>query len=98
MPTTWTREDVRRVAELARLELTDRETALFTTQLADILTYAALVQDVDTTGIPPLSHPFADASASREDTPRASIDRAAILEQAPDALPAAGLFRVPKVL
>jgi aspartyl-tRNA(Asn)/glutamyl-tRNA(Gln) amidotransferase subunit C len=98
MPTTWTRDDVRRVAELARLDLTDAEIALFTQQLADILTYAELVQQVDTTGIPPTSHPLATTPAWRDDTPSRSIERSAVLDQAPDASRSTGLFRVPKVL
>ena len=96
MPTTWTREDVRRVAELARLELADAEIARLTKEIADILSYAELVQQVDTTGVPPLSHPLADAAVTRPDQPRPSLDRDALLRQAPDA--DAGLFRVPKVL
>lgn len=90
--------DVRRIAALARLELTDEEVTLFSRQLRDILAYADQVQQVDTAGVPPTSHPLADTPAWREDVPRPSLDRGRILEQAPDGSVAAGLFKVPKVL
>ena len=98
MSATLTRADVLRIAALAHLELTDAEVALFTAQLAGILEYADDIRHVDTTGVPPTSHTFADASAWRDDVPAASLDRDAALANAPDAARDAGLFRVPKVL
>ena len=56
MPDPLTRDDVLRIAELASLELTDREVETFTRQLADILAYAEQVQQIDTTGVAPTSH------------------------------------------
>jgi aspartyl-tRNA(Asn)/glutamyl-tRNA(Gln) amidotransferase subunit C len=97
MSSKLTRDEVRHIAELARLELTDAEVELFTRQLADILTYASEVSAIDTTGVAPTSH-VATAPRWREDVPGPSLDRATILKNAPDAAPAAGLFRVPKVL
>jgi aspartyl-tRNA(Asn)/glutamyl-tRNA(Gln) amidotransferase subunit C len=90
--------DVRKVAALARLALTEEEIALFSTQLASILEYANTVQDVDTTGVPPTSHLFATASAWREDQGRTSLDRDEVLRGAPDGSVQSGLFKVPKVL
>lgn len=98
MPQELTRDDVARIAELARLELSDADVALFTGQLVDILTYAGLVQQADTTGVPPTAHPFAAATVWREDEPAPSLDRRDVLAQAPGAAAEAGLFRVPKVL
>ena len=95
---TWTPDAVRRIAGLARLELDAAEVELFTKQLTDILTYANLVQDVDTTGIPPTVHPLGSGAAGRDDQPAGSIDRSEALRAAPDARPESGLFRVPKVL
>lgn len=96
MPTTWTRDDVRRLAELARLELSDAEIARLTRELGDILAYAELVQEAETAGIAPLSHPLAGTATPRPDVRGPSLDRETVLGQAPDA--GAGLFRVPKVL
>jgi aspartyl-tRNA(Asn)/glutamyl-tRNA(Gln) amidotransferase subunit C len=98
MASRLTRAEVLRVATLARLELTDTEVDLFTGQLADILTYAGEIQRIDTTGVEPTSHALTTAAVWREDRPQASIDRDEILRGAPDAAPAAGLFKVPKVL
>jgi aspartyl-tRNA(Asn)/glutamyl-tRNA(Gln) amidotransferase subunit C len=90
--------EVTRVAALARLALSADEVELFTRQLADILSHVEQIRDVDTTGIAPMSHPFGDGPAWRADDPHASIDRDAILSQAPSGSPRAGLFKVPKVL
>jgi len=90
--------DVQRIAALARIELRPDEAELFSRQLADILAYAETVQQVDTTGVPPTSHPFAGGPVWRDDEPRPSLDRADVLTHAPGAAPSAGLFKVPKVL
>ena len=90
--------DVLKVAALARLALTPEEVTLFSAQLESILAYANIVQDVDTAGVPPTSHPFSSGSRWREDVPAASLDRDAILAHAPEGSIRTGLFKVPKVL
>jgi len=90
--------DVRKIAALARLELSSDEVERFSRQLHDILTYAEQVQQVDTTGVPPTSHPLAESAIWREDEPRPSLARDAVLAEAPEASARAGLFKVPKVL
>ena len=90
--------DVRKIAALARLELTADEAGLFSRQLRDILTYAEHVQQIDTTGVPPTSHPLADSTVWRDDVPVPSLPRDLVVEQGPDASVRAGLFKVPKVL
>jgi aspartyl-tRNA(Asn)/glutamyl-tRNA(Gln) amidotransferase subunit C len=98
MASTLDDADVRRIATLARLELTTDEVELFARQLTGILAYAEEVQRVDTAGVPPTSHPLSVGPHWREDEPRPSIDRGTILGQAPGASARAGLFKVPKVL
>jgi aspartyl-tRNA(Asn)/glutamyl-tRNA(Gln) amidotransferase subunit C len=88
-------ETVDHVARLARLSLSDEERELFARQLDDILAWAESLQALDTSGVPPMSHPR-EGSALREDEPRAGLDRRTALEAAPDA--AEGLFRVPRVI
>jgi aspartyl-tRNA(Asn)/glutamyl-tRNA(Gln) amidotransferase subunit C len=90
--------DLRKVAALARLALTEEEVALFSTQLASILEYANAVREVDTTGVPPTSHPVTTVSTWREDDGRPSLNRDQVLRGAPDASTQTGLFKVPKVL
>jgi aspartyl-tRNA(Asn)/glutamyl-tRNA(Gln) amidotransferase subunit C len=97
MPTTLTRADVARIAELARLELTAAELDLFTRQLGDILDYVEQIRGLDTSGVAPTSHVL-NRPVERSDVPVASLPRPAALGNAPDAAPEAGLFKVPRVL
>jgi aspartyl-tRNA(Asn)/glutamyl-tRNA(Gln) amidotransferase subunit C len=90
--------DVVRIAELARLALTEDERRHLGRQVADILTYVEQVGAIDTTGIEPTSHVQLEASTLRPDEPRPSLSRAEALANAPDAARAAGLFKVPKVI
>ena len=98
MPGHFTREDVERIARLARLELTEDEKARLTLQLSSFLAYAEQVQQVVTSGVPPTSHPLATVAAWREDVATASLDRREALSQAPEADIERGLFKVPRVL
>jgi len=95
--TSLTIQDVERIARLANLELTPHEKQLFTRQLADILTYAEQVQAVDTTGVPATAHVNAHG-VERDDEPKPSLPVADAVANAPDGAPAAGLFRVPRVI
>jgi len=98
MAPTLTIADVERIAALAHLELTAEEKILFTRQLADILAYAEQIQAIDTSGVPATAHVHAGQHSERDDEPRESLSLADALGNAPDAAPAAGLFRVPRVI
>lgn len=98
MPSTFTTADLARVAQLARIALTVEEQELFARQLAGFLASAEQVQQVDTTEVPPTSHPAGAANPLRGDLERPSLPRDAALAQAPDADARAGLFKVPRVL
>jgi aspartyl-tRNA(Asn)/glutamyl-tRNA(Gln) amidotransferase subunit C len=95
---TFTDQDIRKIAALSRLELTPDEVALFSKQLSDIVSYVEALQLVDTTGVPPTSHPVLAPPVWRGDEPRPSLDRSDVLAAAPAASVSAGLFKVPKVL
>jgi|SRR5581483_7041936 len=90
------REEVAHVARLARLELTDDELELFTSQLAAVLDHAADVEALDVGGVPPTSHPYPLRNVFREDKVRPGVDRDAVLAAAPDVED--GRFRVPPIL
>ena len=99
MASQLSRDEVAHIAALAQIDLTPDELATFARQLTDILGYAATIQQADTTGID------ADGTAAdmtlpgpRADVPAPSLTRDEAMAIAPDARPAAGLFRVPKVL
>jgi aspartyl-tRNA(Asn)/glutamyl-tRNA(Gln) amidotransferase subunit C len=98
MPERLSREQVQRVAELARLALSPEELDEFGRQLSHILAYAEQVQAVDTTDVPPTTHALAAGNPERTDNVRASLSRTDALANAPDAAPALGLLRVPRVL
>jgi aspartyl-tRNA(Asn)/glutamyl-tRNA(Gln) amidotransferase subunit C len=92
-----TRQDVQRIAELARLELTNDELDLFTRQLGDILTYVEQIRSLDTTGVAPTSQVL-NRPVDRDDLPNATLSRSELLTNAPDAALESGLFKVPRVI
>ena len=98
MPSVLSRADVERIAELAHLELTDAEKDMFTRQLAEILAYADVIQEIDTTGIPATTHVLTSHPALRTDEVRPSLTLADAVANAPDAAADTGFFKVPKVI
>jgi aspartyl-tRNA(Asn)/glutamyl-tRNA(Gln) amidotransferase subunit C len=91
-----TREQVRHVAELAKLKLTEAEVDLFQEQLSAILDYAARLDELETEQIPPTAAVLPLQNVMRSDTPRASYPRDTMLANAPDAED--GFVRVKVVL
>ena len=69
---TLKREDVQRIAELARLELSADELELFTRQLGDILTYVEQIRALDTTGVAPTSQVL-NRPVDRDDEPQPTL-------------------------
>ncbi len=88
-------KDVEHVAKLARLELTDDEKQKFTEQLDNILDYFNQLNELDTTGIEPLSHPIPIYNVMREDSPSEFSEIETVLNNAPEE--ENGYFRVPKI-
>jgi aspartyl-tRNA(Asn)/glutamyl-tRNA(Gln) amidotransferase subunit C len=93
---TLTLEEVRAIAHLARLELTPEEEERFASQLSDVLDYAARLNEVDTSKIPPTASVLGLSAPLRQDEIRPCPPRDQILSNAPD--PQEGMFRVPRVL
>jgi aspartyl-tRNA(Asn)/glutamyl-tRNA(Gln) amidotransferase subunit C len=91
-----TKQDVEKVAKLARLALTDIEKAAFTKQLSQILTHAETLKQYDTTGVEPTATVLGQVNVFRPDIvkPSLSIDRA--VANAPES--ADGFFVVPKII
>ena len=63
-------DDVRHVARLARLDVTDDEVALFAGQLGAVLDHARDVEALDTAGVPPTAHPLPLVNVLRDDVVR----------------------------
>jgi aspartyl-tRNA(Asn)/glutamyl-tRNA(Gln) amidotransferase subunit C len=89
-------DQVRWVAHLARLELSDDELASITRELAAILEYVDQLQKVDTTGVEPLAHPLPIHNVFRDDEPAPSLGVDLALANAPDRQ--GDFYGVPAVL
>jgi aspartyl-tRNA(Asn)/glutamyl-tRNA(Gln) amidotransferase subunit C len=89
-------DDVRRIAHLARIEVTDEQAAATLAQLNDIFAMIERMQRVDTTGVEPMAHPLGGVQRLREDRADEVIDRDSNLKNAPAQED--GLFLVPRVI
>ncbi|MHC5061085.1 MAG: Asp-tRNA(Asn)/Glu-tRNA(Gln) amidotransferase subunit GatC [Planctomycetota bacterium] len=87
---------VRHVAMLARLDLTDDEVARFSTQLSAILGYIEKLDELDTDSVEPLAHCLPIHNVFREDIITESLDTDLAIENAPQHFE--NFFKIPKVL
>ncbi len=88
-------KDVEHVAKLARLELSEEEKEKFSKQLGDILKYVEQMNEVDTTGVEPMSHAIPMVNVMREDVVVSENTKDELMANAP--LKEDGFFRVPKI-
>ena len=96
MSSSLSRDDVAKVAKLARLRLSDEELNTFTEQLGGVLEHANDMNSLDLSALEPTSNPFGLTNVTREDIIWKSLDREAVLAEAPDAQD--GRFAVPRIL
>ena len=89
-------KELEKIADLARLKLTDDEKKKFLEQINQILTYVEKLNELDTKDIVPLSHSMELINVMREDILRESLPREKALENAPSKTDE--FFRVPKVI
>ncbi len=94
--TKITSNDVRKVAQLARLELSEDQIALYTSQLEKILGYVAQLEQVDTQDVPPTSRAVEVINVLREDLVKSTNIRNQLLDQAPER--EGYFYRVPKIM
>ena len=90
------REDVAKVAKLARLSLSDDELDMFTEQLGQILEHANDIAALQLNDVVPTAHPFGLLNVVRVDVIEASLPREELLAMAPDAED--GRFAVPRIM
>lgn len=95
-PAPLDQDDVRKVAKLARLKLTDDQIARYTDQLGAILGYIDMLSELDTDGVEPMPHALDQTNIFREDVEQTGLDPEVALGNAPSADPP--FFKVPKVL
>jgi aspartyl-tRNA(Asn)/glutamyl-tRNA(Gln) amidotransferase subunit C len=93
---TLTPQEVDHIADLARLELTEEEKERYREQLSAILDYAARLQELDTSHIPPTSSVLSRRSPLRPDQVRPGLSTEEALRNAPRA--EENQFRVPPVM
>ena len=94
-----TEQEVRYVADLANLKLTDQEIGRLSKDLDEILTHIDTLNEVDTSQVEPMAQVLYDAEATatlREDQERACLGNEAALANAP--LSGSGYYKVPKVI
>ena len=87
---------VRNVAKLSRLELTEAEVEEFTGQLSAILDYVEKMNELDTAGVEPLAHCLPVSNVLREDSAKESLGTEKVLANAPQRDDE--FFKVPKIL
>jgi aspartyl-tRNA(Asn)/glutamyl-tRNA(Gln) amidotransferase subunit C len=94
-----TEQEVRYVADLANLKLTDQEVGRLSKDLDEILTHIDTLNEIDTSKVEPMAQVLYDAeetSTLREDQERPSLGNALALANAP--LSGSGYYKVPKVI
>jgi len=90
------RDEVARLAKLARLALTDHEVDNFAGQLDAILGYVSQIQAVDVTDVSPTGNPLKSVNVTRPDVVDTCLTQSEALAEAPAAIE--GRFAVPQIL
>ncbi len=90
------REEVRKVALLARLSLSETEVAMMADQLGQVLDYMGVLAELNTDRVEPMAHALEVAGAFRPDVVAGSLDRETALANAPSR--DGECYRVPAVL
>lgn len=94
------REQVHKVAHLARLDLTPAEEEKFTTQLSNILEYFEQLSELDTSDVPPTTRAIDMSNVTRPDQLNPYADRESILDSAPEreTIVSGDFFKVPQIM
>ncbi|HOK41644.1 MAG TPA: Asp-tRNA(Asn)/Glu-tRNA(Gln) amidotransferase subunit GatC [bacterium] len=96
MQNKLTINDVKHIAKLSRLKLSDSEINLYTEQLNSILDYMKKLNELDTQGIEPTSHSIKISNVFRNDEVKESFQTDLMLNNAPDKYN--NFYRVPKII
>jgi aspartyl-tRNA(Asn)/glutamyl-tRNA(Gln) amidotransferase subunit C len=88
--------DLRNIAKLARLSLTDKELKVLAPQVSDILDFVDKLKKIDVAGVEPTSHPLSLKNIFRQDQVTPSIPTEAFLKKSPRSR--GHFFEVPKVV
>jgi len=88
--------DVHRIAQLARIQISDEQARATAAQLNDIFAMIEQIAQVDTTDVEPMTHPLDGVQRLREDAVEPSLPLEELLRNAPAQRD--GLFLVPRVI
>lgn len=91
-----TKQEVEKIAELARLEFNENEIEHLTKDMNQILHHMDKLNELDTSNVEPLSHPIEVKNVFRDDELKSSVKREDALKNAPDK--DEEFFKVPKVI
>jgi aspartyl-tRNA(Asn)/glutamyl-tRNA(Gln) amidotransferase subunit C len=91
-----TRDDVEKIAQLARIEISDAQVDATLAELNNIFAMIETMQRVNTDGVEPMSHPLGGSQRLRDDAVTDTSERDAAMKNAPEQVD--GLFLVPKVI
>ena len=78
-----TSDEVRHVALLTRIRLTEQEVELYRSQMDDILEHFQMLQELDTDQVPPTSHSVPLDTVMRDDETKPCLDKEDVLSNAP---------------
>lgn len=96
MPEKLTEQQVRHVAKLSRLRLSDEEVHRMAEQLSAVLDYVSQLSELNVEGVEPMAHAMELTNVWREDVPGATLTAEQVLANAPQKDPP--FFKVPKVI
>jgi aspartyl-tRNA(Asn)/glutamyl-tRNA(Gln) amidotransferase subunit C len=91
-----TKKDVEEIALLSRLEMSDEELEMMTTQLSQILEYASMLNELDIRDVEPTMHAVPLTNVLRDDVAKESLPLEKVLANAPESF--GGFFRVPRII
>ena len=94
--TKITPEDVRKVAELARLDLQEGQIDTYTDQLEEIINYVAQLEEINTTDVMPTTRAVEVVNVMREDEVENTLVREELIELSPQR--EGDFYRVPKIM
>jgi aspartyl-tRNA(Asn)/glutamyl-tRNA(Gln) amidotransferase subunit C len=89
-------EEVKHIAKLSRLALSEDEASEYASQLSQIIEYVELLNNLDTSSVEPTSHIMKLNNVMAEDIPGLSLPREEALQNAPDSN--GKFYRVPKII
>lgn len=95
-PAPLSAEQVRKVARLARLGLSDQQVELYREQLGAVLAYVERLRELDLADVEPLANPVEEPNRLRPDEPLQGLDQKALLQMAPAT--AEAYVAVPRIL